>query len=156
MSAALQRETDALRQKIQALETKVRTPTTEADRNEIARAQSRADAVERAFGRNDASCLGHVPGESVLDYRRRLVRQYQQYSPRWRGARVEAIGNDTIGNVEEEVYHDAAKAARNPASYPKGTLHAVHEQDETGRTITKFVGDIGSWMAPFASAGASV
>jgi hypothetical protein len=153
MSAALEQQNAALRQRLADLERKMKTPLSEEARNEIARAQSRADAVERAFGRNDASCLGHVPGETPLEYRRRLVRNFQQYSPKWKNARVEAMGYDTIGNIEDQVYQDAAQAARNPENYPPGTLHAIKERDESGREVTRWVGDNMAWMQFFMIPG---
>jgi hypothetical protein len=149
-------EVAELRRQIASLETqmgRLRAPMPEHERNEIAKAQSRADAVERAFGRNDAAVLGCVPGESALNYRRRLVRQYQQYSPRWSGARVEAIGYDTIGNVEADVYKDAAAAAMDPNNYKAGELHAIKERDASGREITRYVGDPDGWMIHFKTGG---
>ena len=146
-------ELDRLRNQIAALERKVSAPMPESERAEIAAAQSRADAVERAWGRNDAAVLAAVPGESALDYRRRLVRQYQQYSPRWKGARVEAIGYDALGNVEADVYKDAAAAAQDPKNFRPGELRAIRERDTSGREITRWVGDSMSWRALFMSGG---
>lgn len=149
MSATLAAENAELRQRLAAIERRIATPMPEAERNEIAAAQSRADAVECAFGRKHAAPLGHVPGESALDYRRRLLRNYVQFSPKWRGARTEALGNDVIGAVEETVYADAVAAACDPASYPPGTLHPIRERDESGRMITRYVGDNFTWMQHF-------
>jgi hypothetical protein len=146
-------EAAELRRQIATLERKLNTPRPEQERNEIAEAQSRADAVERAFGRNDAAVLGCVPGESALGYRRRLVRQYQRHSPRWKGARVEAIGYDTIGIVEGDVYKDAAAAARDPKNFGPGELRAIKERDESGRMVTRFVGDPMAWMSQFMTGG---
>jgi len=146
-------ELDRLRSQIAALERKVSAPMPESERAEIAAAMSRADAVERAWGRNDAAVLAAVPGESALDYRRRLVRQYQQYSPRWKGARVEAIGYDALGNVEADVYKDAAAAAQDPKNFRPGELRAIRERDTSGREITRWVGDSMSWRALFMSGG---
>jgi len=146
-------ELDRLRNQIAALERKVSAPMPESERAEIAAAMSRADAVERAWGRNDAAVLAAVPGESALDYRRRLLRQYQQYSPRWKGARVEAMGYDAIGNVEQDVYKDAATAAQDPRNFKPGELRAIQERDAAGRLVTKWVGDSMSWRAPFMSGG---
>jgi len=146
-------ELDRLRNQIAALERKVSAPMPESERAEIAAAMSRADAVERAWGRNDAAVLAAVPGESALDYRRRLVRQYQQYSPRWKGARVEAIGYDALGNVEADVYKDAAAAAQDPKNFRPGELRAIRERDTSGREITRWVGDSMSWRALFMSGG---
>ncbi|HUB48354.1 MAG TPA: hypothetical protein VMB73_25540 [Acetobacteraceae bacterium] len=135
-----------LRRQIETLQRRINAPMPESERAEIAAAMSRADAVERAWGRNDAAVLGPVPGESALDYRRRLVRQYQQYSPRWKGARVEAIGYDALGNVEADVYKDAAAAAQDPKNFRPGELRAIKFRDEAGRECTKWVGD---WHAAF-------
>ena len=146
-------EINRLRNQIAALERKVSAPMPESERAEIAAAMSRADAVERAWGRNDAAVLAAVPGESALDYRRRLVRQYQQYSPRWKGARVEVIGYDALGNVEQDVYKDAAAAAQDPRNFKPGELRAIRERDASGREITRWVGDWHGAFGVFCSPG---
>lgn len=60
-----------------------------------------------------------------------------------------------IDALEPRVYADAANAARAAADARPGVLVPFERQDQSGRTITEFHGDIGAFMAPFTRGGLS-
>jgi hypothetical protein len=121
-----------------------------AERDALAAAQSRADSVAARFGQSVSS---PIPGEGELDYRKRLAEQFQPHSPRFSQSRLSPLDAASFGVIEAEVYADAVRAA--DASVQPGTLKAIEERDRSGRTITKFVGDVGVFLAPYVSGGIS-
>ncbi len=120
-----------------------------AERDALAAAQARADSVA-AFTGERASAP--VPGESVLEYRRRLLGHFQQHSERFKAAPLGTLGATVIGPIEDIVYADAIAKAKRPET--PGTLQPV-TTFENGRSVTRFYGDIGTWMGAFALQGVS-
>ncbi len=146
--AVLQAEIAEAKRKIADL-TRERTP---AEMDEMAAAQARADSACQRFGR---SALPPVPGERPLDYRKRLVRDLQPYSARFKDADVMRLDAATFAPVEAAILADAKDAAYNPANHPPGRLVGIPESDGLGRTVMKFVGDPLAWMAPYMGQGVS-
>jgi hypothetical protein len=127
----------------------IRREVPAAERDALAAAQTRADSVAARFGK----LVGDpTPGEGQLDYRKRLAAGFQQHSPRFKASQLGHLDAASFGVVEAEVYADAVRAA--DASIQPGTLKAVHEPGLGGRTITRYVGDIGAFLAPFVTDGA--
>jgi hypothetical protein len=114
-------------------------------------AQSRADNVAALYGDRVS---GPTTGEGELGYRRRLLRGFMQHSPQFKSAHVEAMDSAMLGLVENQVYADAATAARNTANAQPGVLIPRVSTDAAGRRITKYDGDMSVWLAPFAADGA--
>jgi hypothetical protein len=119
-----------------------------AERAALAAAQTRADSVAARFG---GSVSSPIPGEGELDYRKRLAEQFQPHSPRFSHSRLSPLDAATFGMIEAEVYADAVRAA--DASVQPGTLKAIEERDRSGRLVTRYVGDVGAFLAPFVSGG---
>lgn len=124
-------------------------PLTEADRSALADAQARCDAVASAFGDEAPRAL---QGETLLDYRKRLAGIYKKHSPAWKGIDINAIGDSAmLALAEDQIFTDAAKAARNPVDIPEDTLREVSKRDPiTGRVTQEFYGRSPRvWMSQF-------
>jgi hypothetical protein len=123
-------------------------PLCEGLRQEFAKRQARADSVAQLFGDFAPPWFA---GESDLAYRRRLVGQYQKYSPTWRDAEIGTLSGRALETVESQIFADAAREARQPTSLTlrPGELVERVSTDATGRRITKFHGDPEACWAPF-------
>lgn len=143
-AARLRRQIDAAQAQIDRLN----RPRTGEEMNQLSAAYARADAVAGQFGEQAMQAL---PGESTLSYRKRLAARYQKHSPQFRAADLHLMSEQTFAPIEEVIYADAVKAANDPASYPPGTLKPIKERDESGRTITRWVGDPMAWMQFFCT-----
>jgi len=113
---------------------------TDADYDAMADQQARADVVFNAHGSRAPRSLD---GETPLAYRRRLTKELQIHSPRWKDANLTAIADAaTFDLIQEQVYADALEAAKRPTNVPAGKLRAVVRTDSaTGHRITEFVGN---------------
>jgi hypothetical protein len=106
---------------------------------EYRRAQSKADAVAQLFG--DAAPRW-LEGERLSQYRGRLLRPYQKYSPAWRDVPLPSFPSDkALDVVEDQVYAAAKKEAAAPTNVPAGQLVERITTDDTGRRVKKFYGD---------------
>jgi len=147
-------EIDRLKAQIAALQRKIDTPMPEQERNELSAAQVRADAVAAKFG--EASASKPIPGETAIQFRKRLAGEYKKHSPRYRNANIEMIGDQALLTAAEEViYADAAAAAVDPSNYRPFEMRAVKERDAAGREVTRWVGDSWAWRR-FFSDGAKI
>ncbi|MEI1397552.1 NUDIX domain-containing protein [Klebsiella pneumoniae] len=149
----LESENADLRAQIQRMDsrlTTLTTPLSTADRDALASAQMRADSVMQMFGQSASAPLH---GESPIDYRRRLASKLAPHSAEMKGVKLDAIDGAAFNLVEDRIYADAQVAARNPASAPAGRLIPIVSRDEAGRQITRFTGDIASWMQHFTAPG---
>jgi len=106
-------------------------------RREYVEAQARADRVLRQFG---DSAERWQDGESIADYRRRLLEPLKQHSPAWRKVSVPRQ-EDVLQVAEQQILADAAREARAPTSIPPGKLVERVTTDVTGRRISRFFGD---------------
>jgi hypothetical protein len=147
-------EVDGLKARLAEMERLFRGITAEApaaERDALAQAQSRHDAVAAMFGDRAPP---PSPGETSLAYRRRLAGRLQRHSPRFEKASFAALDSASLGAVEDIVYADAVAASRAPAQESAGTL--IEEvRREGGRDVTRFHGDPMAWMQHF-STGAQV
>ena len=109
-------------------------------------AQARAERVAQAFG---TEAPPRVTGESELQYRVRLLRQFQPHSRAWAPVELHRLGPDTLGIAEDAIYGDAIAAAHDPKTVPEGCLREVTETDRTGRKISRFVGSPEAAWGPF-------
>lgn len=149
----IERENAELRQRVGAAEARLAwlsSEVTPEQRDALQAAQVRADSVGALFGqRVSEPRLGETP----LSYRRRVLRDFQVHSPQLQHAQLDAMNDATLGLVENQVYADAAVAARTAAEAKPGVLTPYVEIDAAGRRITKFYGDPMAWMAPFMTGG---
>ncbi len=152
-SQRLARENAELRAQIQRMDGTLSTltkPLSAEDRDALATAQMRADSVMQMFGQNATAPLH---GESPIDYRRRLASKLASHSPDMKGVKLDALDGAAFKLVEDRIYADAQTAAMNPAAAPTGRLIPIVSRDEAGRQITRFTGDIASWMQHFTAPG---
>ena len=112
-------------------------------------AHTKADKVAQAFG----DCAPRwVEGESLTQYRQRLLGKFKPHSAQWKSADLSKVTDDTaIDLIERQIYADAWNSAINPANIPEGQLVEVVETDRTGRRFSKFYGDPEAWLGQFKS-----
>lgn len=147
--SAVSRDYEDLKAKYAKLESMVKGIVAETpgeDRDRLAAAQARADAVCAMFGDRAPS---PIPGEAVLDYRKRLLKRLAPHSSPFKNSRFEFLDDAQVTMTEDRVYADAANSARSVNDARPGVLVPFEERDRAGRTITKFAGDIGAFLAPF-------
>lgn len=136
-----------LRREIAELRSRIPTELSDAERNELADAQIKADSVFSAFGQRAPS---PVSGEKPLAYRRRLLVKLQEHSPDFKGVDLSAIADAQLLNIaEKQIYADAQSAAS--LSVGPGQLREIKRADATGRMISTFEGDPAAAWAPFKS-----
>ncbi|MGH8321592.1 MAG: hypothetical protein ACRESI_06530 [Gammaproteobacteria bacterium] len=130
---------DALSKQLTELSRRIPAEMTDESRSQFVESQIKADKVAQAFG---DSAPRWQNGESLLQYRNRLVRKFQAHSPKWKDADL-SMNHDvkTLSNIEDMVFADAIGAARNPAATDAPFLTPVTETDATGRRITRFFGN---------------
>jgi hypothetical protein len=110
-------------------------------------AQVKADTTYRLFSDQAPPPL---TGEPLLDYRKRLVTRFQQFSRMFKTAKLESINCPfTLGAIEDQVFADAATALHAGATVPAGTLVAVVKPDASGRPITTYRGSAGACWDQF-------
>lgn len=129
-----------LREQLAALERRIPVELPEADRARFVDAQSQAERVAQAFG-DSAGAPRWVSGETLSQYRQRLLSKYKTHSAPWKDVDLTKLGDDALAVAERQVYADAMGAALHPASIEGGSLRMVTETDDTGRRIRRFFGD---------------
>ena len=114
-------------------------------------AQLKAQRVYQAFGDSEGA-PGQLNGESVTDYRIRLLSVFQKHSKSYKDANLSkvAIADMSVFNtIEDVIYADAVSAAHDPANFKPGVLIPQKITDSAGRTITKYIGDDGACWNQF-------
>lgn len=110
--------------------------------------QARADAVYMQHGLQAPRAIA---GERVGAYRKRLLRQFQRFSPAWKSVDLSRIADrGTLDVAEAAIYADAIQEAQHPTDIPVGTLRPVVRKLETGHTVTEFYGSPSAWMSKFS------
>lgn len=136
-----------LRREIAELKSRIPTELSDAERNEVADAQVKADSVFSCFGKRAPAPLS---GEKPLAYRRRLMIQLQEHSPDFKAVDLSSIADSALLSVAEKtIYADAQKSAS--LSVGPGMLREIKRADATGRQISTFEGDPEVTWAPFKS-----
>lgn len=134
-----------LRREIADLKSRIPVELSDAERNELADAQIKADSVFSAFGKRAPMPLS---GEKPLPYRRRLMIQLQEHSADFKGVDLSAIADAQLLSIaEKQIYADAQSAAS--LSVGPGQLREIKRADATGRQISTFEGDPAAAWAPF-------
>ena len=142
-----------LNARLDSFEGRLKEPTPE-ERAAFVAAQSRAEGVFQAFG--DASGAPRfLQGETLLAYRKRLLKPFTQHSRAWKDANLEAVHDDAIlGNIETQVFADAMSVAMRPVTDSASpVLREIIRTDATGRQIKTFVGNPEACWAPFKHRG---
>ncbi|MGH7054943.1 MAG: hypothetical protein ACREFA_14165 [Stellaceae bacterium] len=152
-TAEIETENRETRERIARLESqigRIRSGQEADERDELAAAQARADAVAALFGER-------VPspglGQGALAYRRSLLRRFQKHSPQFKDSSLGGLDAPAVELVERQVYADAADAARAAPDGKPGVLVPQQSRDAAGRLITRFYGDPLAWMQPFIRGG---
>lgn len=140
--AALKARMDAFDKKMDAMP---KEPTQE-EQSKFMDAQAKADSVAQAFG---DSAPRPIAGESLVGYRKRLLKAYQPHSPAWSKVNLATMTADVLDVAEPMIYNDAQKAAKNPTDVAEDTLREVISTDRTGRRISEFRGKPRAWMGGF-------
>jgi hypothetical protein len=109
-------------------------------------AQIAAERVHQAFG-DSAGAPRWLNGETVPQYRRRLLQRYKQHSPAWKDVDLSKISDETaLGVAETQIYADAHQASMNGSLVPPNMLREITSRDQSGRQISRFVGaDDAAW-----------
>lgn len=145
--AAKEKADADIRRELAELKSRIPTELSDAERNEVADAQVKADSVFSAFGKRAPAPLS---GEKPLSYRRRLLVQLQEHSPDFKSVDLSSIADAALlGFAEKQIYADAQKSAN--LSVGPGMLREIKRADATGRQISTFEGDPAATWAPFQS-----
>jgi hypothetical protein len=109
--------------------------------------QAKADSVYSAFGKSASRPL---QGESLINYRKRMLRGLQAHSDEMKNININKIADEAMLDiVEKRIYADAISASRHIGAIGKGQLIAMHKKDQAGRTITTYRGDMEAWLGEF-------
>lgn len=145
--AAKEKADADIRRELAELKSRIPTELSDAERNEVADAQVKADSVFSAFGKRAPAPLS---GEKPLSYRRRLLVQLQEHSPDFKSVDLSSIADAALlGFAEKQIYADAQSAAS--LTVGLGMLREIKRADATGRQISTFEGDPAATWAPFQS-----
>lgn len=134
-----------LRREIAELRSRMPTELSDAERNEIADAQVKADSVFSCYGKRAPVPL---QGEKPMAYRRRMMVQLQEHSADYKDVDLSAIADAQVLRIaEKQIYADAQ--ASSSLSIGAGQLREIKRADATGRQISTFEGDPAACWAPF-------
>ena len=138
-----------LEKQIAALQSKVAERSV-SDREEMAKAQARADSVAMALG--ETTSIAPLMGESVLAFRKRLASRFAKYSDRFKGVDVNTYDKSAFAPIEDMIYADSMSYAKAPP-VAEGTVHMVESRDEAGRMIRtpSANSDPRAWMDMFSN-----
>jgi hypothetical protein len=133
-------ELAVLARAVSDLQRKVSRPMTAADRNSLADAQAKADAVLRTHG---TQAEPPMAGETLVDYNIRLARKMQPHSAKWKGVELSIVAADSqaFENVLTEIRADALQAGLNPVGLKPFEHREITEVGPGGHRITRFVGN---------------
>jgi hypothetical protein len=140
VAAAVAAAVEPLQRQIAELTRATATPSRE-EADAMADAQVRCDSVAQLFGEAAPRPLA---GESLLAFRKRLVKPFVPRSPTWAGAAeaIPVMAQDAFDVAERQIYAEAAIAAKRPTHLPPGTLQMIVKTDpETGQKFREFTGD---------------
>lgn len=147
-AAAARAGDDDIRKSIADLNKRLPVELPEAERQRFVAVQSRAERVAQAFG-DSAGAPRWLQGETLDQYRRRLLGGYVKHSAAWKDIDLTPFADKALDTVETQVYADAYREATHPTSITSGELRMSIRSDETGRQIREFHGDPEACWAPF-------
>jgi hypothetical protein len=110
-------------------------------------AQAKADSIYSVYGKSASRPL---KGESLMNYRKRMLRGLQGYSDAYKGVNINSIKDEALlALAEKQIFADAVAASRASAHIGAGQLIATQKKDQAGRTITSYRGDMEAWLGDF-------
>jgi hypothetical protein len=116
------------------------------DKHAFADAQMRADSAYNSWGKQAPHALH---GESLRDFRVRLLTELKPHSKAYKDSDLGSIGDENaFSNIEGMIINDAVEASNTPAA-AGAPLRKVTSRDDMGRITTKFYGDPLVCWAPF-------
>jgi len=114
---------------------------------EYADMQAKCDSVLAAFGKSASRPL---QGESLMAYRKRLLRGLQAYSDSFKDINLASIKDAKLLDLaEKQIINDAMTAAKTSSHVSGDQLIAIQSRDSSGRTITKYRGSMSAWLDDF-------
>jgi len=137
-----------LAKKLADLERRLPATLADADKAAFADAQMRCDAAYQAWN------LGQAPyalnGESLSDYRVRLLSKIKQHSKVYKDSNLGILVQDSaaFSVVENAIVNDAVEASCSSITVG-APLRVQESKNETGHIVRKFVGDPAVTWAPF-------
>lgn len=134
--------------RLAALDKRIPKILSDAELNDIADTQSRADSVCAGFGE---TAPRPIQGESPRAYRVRVASKLKVHSEAWKGVDLARADDAILDIAEKAIYADARAVADQPATVPEGQLREVIRADDTGRRIKTYIGDPDTWMSDFKS-----
>lgn len=121
----------------------------DSDEEALAAAQSRADAAMSACGLKTEMPFS---GENPMNYRRRVLRNVQKHSEKYKDLDVRAITDSAAMDIiEREVFADAQESVSRRISETKGSL-VQKVRNDSGRVIREYYGDVSTWLNAFKPA----
>jgi hypothetical protein len=118
----------------------------DSERAEKAEYQSRCDAVATAHGEQASPPMA---GELPHDYRVRLLRRYQSFSPRFKEVDLRHIpAGPAFDGIEHVIYADAMAEADRPTALP-GKLREIRRKLPGGGETVTFAGTWDDAFRPF-------
>ena len=127
---------DAVEKELAEFKAKAKEPS-EGESKEFAAAQKKADTVEQAYG---DSARRPMRGESVMDYRKDLLKKHQVRSEKYKSVNIDSITDaNHLAIVEDEIYADSLLAAASVDGLTDGTM-IKSVVTRGGREITEYKG----------------
>ena len=113
---------------------------------EMADAQAKADSVYAAFGKSASRPLA---GETLLNYRKRLLRPLQVHSDAYKSVDLKGLKDAALLAIAEKaIFADALVAAKVTTAHADQLVEHV-QTDRAGRRISTFTGSMGAWLNDF-------
>jgi hypothetical protein len=142
-------DNDEIKKRIDAVEEMMPKEVSDAEYEEMADAQAKADSVAMAFG---DSASRPLVGESVLGYRKRLAGKFKQHSSAYKDVDIAKIADPALfGIVEKQIYSDAMSSANNPVGGDFSGLREIKSRSPSGHYVSTFRGKMSSWTDEFKS-----
>jgi hypothetical protein len=119
----------------------------EANLNELAKIQQRADVASSAWGTRIATPW---TSEKAENYLRRTALQHKVHSPNWKDVNLHELKGQSLKNAAEQIFTDSEIASRSGDCAGVGNLRVVTRRDPaTGHVIKESFGDPLAWMSRF-------
>jgi hypothetical protein len=120
-----------------------------AHRGEFLDVQSRAEKAYLGWGMRANPPLA---GETLRNYRLRLLRPMQRHSKQYSKSDLELLPRDEaiFGATEAAIYADSIAASSSPDSVPRGQLRMIVKRLPSGHIENTFIGEPAAWMDRFA------
>lgn len=140
-------DAEVTKRRMDAFEERLPREQSDAEREELAEAQDRADSVFAALGEKTPYPAAR---ERPSDFRRRVLNRLKKHSAKYSKVDLATVTDPSLFSVvEDSIYSDAMASAHNPINLPPDMLREVRDRDSTGRVITKFIGTPDACWGPF-------